>query len=149
MKTKKIISIRDKFKKKWDKSPYGIHCIFIPLSKKWGVKVYEEIKHRDYSFFLQRRCLKLGLAPELGYRFSFFLDGKIQKRYCYITEIVDTLDIDKLDVFRSKNKERKHVQEILKKKIKWNFEDDHIENWGIKNDRIIPIDFGPDYLSWD
>lgn len=120
-------------------------CIFLPLDKKWGIKTYDYKVDRDYSFFLQRRCAKLNLGPDVGNRFTFqIIEGKRKHRkYCYSTEIVKTFTDDESDIFDKKyEREASKVKDILLKKLKWNFLDDHMFNWGIKNNKLIPIDFG-------
>ncbi len=45
---------------------YGANCVFVPINKKYGVKLYMNLENRDFSFFSQRRAAKAGVGPNVG-----------------------------------------------------------------------------------
>lgn len=50
---------------------YGANCVFVPISKTVGVKLYTNAENRDYSYHNQKRASKDGLGPQVGGRFRF------------------------------------------------------------------------------
>lgn len=147
---------------KIDSSPEGIQCSFIPLNDKWGIKVYSCKSTRDYAYINQKKCLEIGLAPELGDKID--LDDKT---YCYITERVWTFpcldsDMDRrrflldhtieelevalkeIDMFEDHYLDSglSDIVDEIWEKTGWRFIDDHVFNWGKKDGNWIPIDFG-------
>lgn len=53
----------------------GSACMFVPLSKRTGVKLYNCPKTRDFAFYAQKNLPKISslIAPKVGVRFSFYI----------------------------------------------------------------------------
>jgi len=147
---------------KYKSSPRGRDCTFIPLTEKWGLKLFNHKETRDLSYDRQKKCLEIGLAPEIGDKIDLPDD-----QYGYITEIVwcfpnidtindenrylETHSISELDELKDEIEkfqdsfEENGLVEIIKNIYDltgWNFYDDHVFNWGKKDGKWIPIDFG-------
>lgn len=133
-------------------SPSGVYCRFIVLNKTWALKLYRVKRTRDESYELQRRAAEIGLGPEVAAIID--LSKTVEKwesyKYGFITEIIETVESrhDRVyfDAWDWANTNRLIIRPImaeLKEKLGWNFNDHHGKNWGYKNDKLMPLDFGP------
>lgn len=71
-------------------SPSGISCVFIKVEEagfSFGIKTYRNKVTRDFGYAKQKEMNELGLAPATYGKFD--LPEGNERRYCYITEIVD------------------------------------------------------------
>jgi len=165
-------TITDTVHRKINGSPSGIECVFIPLNDNWAIKLYDCEDARDNSYERQSLAADYELGPDVGDKIDLPYDnyqgedGTEQPQYGYITEIVETLVPKHLhanDLFpisdqpEELQKEYRYWDKIwydqesafrleCKKELNdhtgiW-FEDDHAWNWGIKNGKMICIDFG-------
>jgi hypothetical protein len=63
----------------------GCAARFVPFIDGWGIKFYPDEDTRDSTHTLQDRAYTDGLAPEVGDKFEFNIDGI--KRYGYLTKM--------------------------------------------------------------
>jgi hypothetical protein len=155
-----VAEIEQKIRSSFSDSPNGCQCKFVPLDDKWAIKLYKSRQKRDETYDNQKMCFDVGYAPELGERIDL-PNGPM--RYGYITEIVETIfntadyDLDAdcsededdeysevLDWEGENYSELNRIKRFLYQKTGWEFRDDHAFNWGMKDGKLIPIDFGVD-----
>ena len=132
-------------------SARGCSCYFVPVTPKWGAKVYHRARARDTCFKNQRKAARYGLGPSVGE--SFRMGGM----FCYITEIVEcAIDQDEavlydsgceesweaIEGFEKENYEAMEELHSKLRKIGVDFIDAHGYNFGYKNGKLICIDFG-------
>ena len=150
---------QEKIQKKVQDSPSGVSCVFIKLNKKVGLKLYYDEAERNYAYKMQQNAAKHGLGPDTYGLVDNISVSKIEQleewpqsdenigwySYGYLTEIVETHDKFRtargeefLDLF---HKEILTLEADLDK-IGFAFWDQKPENCGIKNHRLICIDFG-------
>jgi hypothetical protein len=134
-------------------SPSGCACKFVPITKKWAIKLYSAKFKRDEACNNQQMVYDVGYAPKVGQVFDL-PDGEF--RYGYITEIVKTVfnsNSNKDHVYDWEEKNQEKIDEIvdeIESLCGFEFSDCHGYNWGIKNKKLIPIDFGvSDFQCWD
>ena len=153
-------------------SPGGRECIFIKLPSNIGIKCYASRKKRDTAHFNQKRAHSIGLGPEVGRRIkldialsrkqldklydatdskvTWIIDyyGGLKGLYCYETEIVETVfkgwesPKERVRWAMENRAELDEVVERLWNEADFDFYDDHGFNWGIKDGKYIPVDFG-------
>lgn len=123
---------RKEFIKRLASAPSGVECHFIQINNKIGWKVYNERIDRDRAFYNQRRASRHGLGPDTGKRF------KMHDYYCYETEVVEVVGRYTIP----EDYEIRELKSQLYEKIDWQFYDDHDDNLGYKNGKLIAIDFG-------
>lgn len=146
----------------------GAECTFIKLDEKWGLKLYSDEKRRDDAHRNHAIFLRCGLAPDLKRKIN--LPSFIEKRYGYICEIVEVL-IDPVYLYGFKRFQgnpvyddfdysgwEKYTDELVEsideeyyeeiqeliEKINENdlyYSDCHIGNYGLKNGKMVCIDF--------
>lgn len=97
-----------------------------------GYKVFHEKDRRDFAFFRQLRAYKHGLAPKPYRRF------KLAGQYVYTTEHCGPT-VNQLGYKYDKIEET--VRALAD--IGMNMYDDHTNNFCIKKDKVVCIDFGP------
>jgi len=131
-------------------SPHGICCYFVPLDEFWGIKVYFEEEKRDYCHEWQEKAAAHGLGPQTGEWFDL-----PDNRYCYITEIVETLvefeggcklctTEERHELDRQWAAKRRELVEKLAD-IGFHFYDYHWANIGLNHEGdLVCIDFGDD-----
>jgi hypothetical protein len=126
-------------------SPYGTECFFVPIDKKWGVKVYKSRSNRNHAYLVQKKLSKHKLAPPVGAKFSLGYD-----KHCYITRIAQVVihDAQTTDYQLYDEIETLHLPgiEYLEEKIE-NLtgtppEDLHAGNIGILDGEYVVIDTG-------
>jgi hypothetical protein len=74
---------RDQFSK-------GCAAKFVPIDEKWGIKFYRYESIRDRTYDAQAKAFSEGIAPELGTKLEFELDG--YPKFGYITERIETVE---------------------------------------------------------
>jgi len=123
----------------------GLFCIFVKLNQNIGIKIYPTKYSRDDVYKRQKKAAKLDLGP-ITYGIVD-IEYRGQKAYCYLTEIVETCTPSMYNLLHVK-----YLREELLDKINFNFLDNHYKNCGIKNEKLICIDFGEndsDYILID
>lgn len=159
--------ILDLVKNKITGSPHGISAIFIPISEKWGLKLFRWEHERNGAYENQSLFLSYGLAPELGDKITLpdeIQCGKKKYKFGYFTEIIETLipgrtedmteeqeeardDLcDELELFWGNECESdSKIEQKIKEWEELTGErayDMHVGNLGIKNGVLMPLDFG-------
>jgi hypothetical protein len=134
-------------------TPNSCACKFIPLTRKWGIKLYSAKFKRDQAYKNQLKCYDVGYAPKVGNCVDLPI-GKF--KYGYITEIVKVLfdpkhrQDDAYDWEDKNEKKINHIVNEIEKLCGFEFSDCHAFNWGIKNKKLMPIDFGEsDYQCYN
>lgn len=130
-----------------DESSHGRESDFFDLGNGWGIKVYDEEIRREVSYVCQTEAAKHGLAPATGDKFD------IEDRYCYVTEVVETIvpydtpeGHDFLDDMFSEDEhwldERNQCEVEIEERLGFVYTDPHVGNWGRdKHGTLIPIDW--------
>lgn len=137
-------------------TPNGKECIFVPLSKEVGIKIYETKKWAKIALLNQKLAYKVGIGPEVLTNGLFyceflgdmsFFDTYKRFGWFYVTEIVETC---KCNI--TKNKKYKKLCEGLCEKmgdIGFYCDDIYEDNVGIdKFGNLVCIDFGNVSLGW-
>ena len=123
----------------------GSYNLFFKINNHIGLKLSLTKKQRDSNYKHQENASKIGLGPNVY--------GKIDnvnyencEYYGYFTEIVDVIlmkeksyDFIRL-LYKTFSEDIKELVENLKK-CGFIFEDNHLGNIGVKNGKIICIDF--------
>jgi hypothetical protein len=147
------VEISSIVKEKLKVSPGGLYCVFVKLDENWGIKLYKNEEYRDCAYNSQKEVLDgCRLAPEIGEKVN------VGNRFGYITEIVDlVIPTEELDLYCGGGDDdhplgEKSIYDIFPnvdcgmiyrklESVGFDFDDDHLGNWGIKNGSPIPIDF--------
>lgn len=123
---------------------------FTKLTESWGIKFARDKENIIRNFALQRRASRFGLGP---YCFGLFkcLHCSGFHIYGYITEVVQVeSDTDKHNRFWDEARDNEKCVRHLCRRLWWaihfNFEDTQWRNMGIKNGKLLCIDFDP--LHW-
>lgn len=123
----------------------GAYCIFIQLDDRVGIKLYLNLFRRNYNYDAQLRAAKENLGPEVyGKIDKVKYNGKIF--YGYYSELVEVINW-KIKTSKEKSafygKYSKKIEELRDsiEKTGFNFSDLHGGNLGIKNGKLIVIDF--------
>lgn len=154
-----------------DQRMSGCEAQFIPLGNGWGLKFYRNEDMRTQTYDMQAKAFAAGIAPALGEKIDFTIDGN--RRYGYLTECVDIIcdtfarkhgivggyyenisQVGETDTQRAVSREGLEVQDtmndsqeykILMKKLRhlgFDTEDMHWGNVGhTKDGRLVAIDF--------
>lgn len=69
--TKQLVSLIKKKLSHNANFPHGASCMFIPISKRMGIKIYGERYERDHAYSVQKDLARKNFAPNIGRRFSF------------------------------------------------------------------------------
>jgi len=121
------------------------HCVggsesrYIQLTVNTGVKLFDNLKTRDYSYKNQKYAYVNGFGPELGQKFTIKLQER--KFYCYITQ--HALPYKEHLQF---NYSSEGSFLALLKEHNWSIRDlypDGERNLGFCGNKIVCIDFGP------
>lgn len=136
---------------KSNKSSDGAFCKFVKLDERWGIKLYLDKDDRDEIFERQEEAARYGLGPEVGDCLDI---SQLDLPFGYITEIIepafDPKDFNYVHEEDAAEKkfidenydEIREVHQKLHQKLRWSFMDDHLFNWGYKNGKLMPLDFG-------
>jgi len=123
----------------------GISCAFVPINKKWAVKMYWDEETRDETYERQAGAAAHGVAPSVGACFDLpESDCPEDYRYGYITEIVECGS----EVFNAIYGTEEYwaiwteITDDLEAAINWKFEDFGFGNVGRKNGKWMCVDFG-------
>jgi hypothetical protein len=137
-----------------DEISSGVCASFIRISDKEGLKYYEDKYVRDFTYKIQKRASKYGVAPKVGGKFTIKISGK--KFYGYITEAILYTHKDQYKAGKIKHGIVGHIPgytdliDTLKKKVKITTSDIHWGNIGwLPNGQLVAIDFSEeiDYKS--
>jgi hypothetical protein len=132
--------------------PSGRQCVaFVDFENGWAAKVYVDKYGRNSQWERQKNAAAFDLGPEVGNKFQFVLNNHTY--YAFLTEVVDvaTDDIDFVDGKNDWGDPRwtKYGEEALEELTDslyectgFYFGDDWAPNCGVKNGRLICIDFG-------
>jgi hypothetical protein len=136
-------------------SPSGCTCVFVPITDKIGAKLYTQEYDRDNCYGKQNQAKEFDLGPETYGLFEFVLDHELvheeaydnipegQTVYGYLTEIVEVAR-DKYDFYEFRGKfpmGRDNLVRDLKDKCNISWLDTHMGNIGIKDGKLMCIDF--------
>jgi hypothetical protein len=132
--------------------PSGQDCVaFVDFENGWAAKVYAYAGERNSQWKRQQDAAAFDLGPEVGNKFQFVLNDHTY--YAFLTEVVDVAT-DDIDFVDGKNdwgdpQWTEYGQEALEELrnglaecIGFHFYDDWPPNCGVKNGRLICIDFG-------
>jgi len=124
----------------------GVSCVFVPLTKKVGAKLYFDVNNRNFSHRNQTHAQSYGIGPRTGDRFEmnflcmsqqsdyrYVRDAVKSKVYGYLTEIAEPVE-------RVSRSEKKIICEKLKS-IGLQTYDLGTRNLGKINGKLIVIDF--------
>jgi len=125
----------------------GSFNLFFKLNDKIGIKLSSNEKQRDSNYKNQEKAAKFGLGPEVFGK----IDGVEylgKKYYGYFTEIVYVIEnLNSYDnnliefLYRSICEDVADLVSDLESKCDYSFTDNHIGNIGIKDGKIVCIDF--------
>lgn len=127
----------------------GVASKFIKFAESWGVK-FSTYSRREMEDIFNRQvdAHRIGKGPMA---FGFF---ECEGFYCYVTEVVKILgyyfnggsveyDIPNQKLAARINMSRKHLCNVLLKKIGFDFHDSHMYNMGfVRGKQLVCIDFG-------
>lgn len=140
--------IQSAVKQKFDVSPCGLSSVFISIDDQWGIKLYRSEIDRDDCYNRQKLCEEFGYAPITGDKIDL---PKTAMPFGYITEKVQVAvemvegkeNLSEMYQWMRENRcEIDNATEELFDATGWDFVDNHGYNWGYKNNKLIPIDFG-------
>ena len=137
---KKIISSKE------SSDDSGTACNFFKINDKLGLKLYTSISSRDKHWNNQVRASKVNLGPETyGTIDNVTFGGSVHEFFGYFKEIVEVRDYSHSE--QDKNFQKVYDDEILDlrnalNQIGFEFCDFHSGNCGIKNGKLICVDFG-------
>jgi hypothetical protein len=128
----------------------GRYNIFFKLNDKIGLKLSVSKYRRDHNYEMQSKAALKGLGPETYGCINVVYHGI--KMFGYFTEIVtvrtgnrDSFYIEYDSITKLGTPKTDLRKELLE--IGFDFTDDHDGNIGIKNGKLVCIDF--DKLEWD
>lgn len=126
-------------KKQLESSKHGSFNLFVRLNNKIGIKFNTSKKIRDANYARQEEASKIGLGPDVYGYFDVTMEDTIL--YGYLTEIVTVLGPEMTEeeeelFWELRNEESDKLSEIFP----W-FRDNHEYNVGIKNGKLVCIDF--------
>jgi hypothetical protein len=124
----------------------GTHAIFVPISDRWGAKLFYTANQRDASRASNEELYSLGLAPAYGPTFKVeCLDpnGYLQTFYGYLMEVVECCDqaaLEYHDVIDSWTGICKHQNDLdyffyCNEGGYWEFLDQDVR-WGIAHEEL-------------
>ena len=126
----------------------GSFNLFFKLNNKVGVKATISAEERDSNYDRQSKAAEYGLGPDVYGKVEFELDNR--KFYGYLTEIVPVCDFE----YGTKKQRafikfhNANIDELcyeLMERTGYKFSDSHSYNTGIKNKKLICIDFDDVY----
>lgn len=128
-------------------SDAGRFNMFFKVNDQIGLKLSISKKIRDGNYSRQLECAELGLGPDtFGIIDNVIIDGK--EYYGYFTEIVQTYKEYEESISTEENYEDLYEELIINrtssiKEIRkvFSFYDCHAGNLGMKNGKVICIDF--------
>lgn len=140
--------LKKRFFDQKDDVKVGAGCLFIPLTKKVGAKLFFDKRNRDISHKRQKKIENFNLAPKTGDCFSFHslvvedisgVFGNAGKRqfYGYLTEVANVVDSLSLS-------EKSNLRESLEH-LDIEYRDLRPCNVGMIGKKLVLIDF--DYNS--
>lgn len=127
---KYFVSLFNKLRREYYK--YGLYFEFVALNNKVGIKRTKIKKMFELAVVRQQKLAKVGLGPELYGAFSY--DG-----YHYI--ITEVLELPTTKQFREARINREIDFEAFEK-AGFYMLDIGTNNFGWKNGKLVPIDFG-------
>ena len=139
-----VKAITSTVKQKIHRSPHGCACIFVPINDKWAIKLYSNMRKRDFCHAMQTKAALFNLGPLTGNKVD--LDSSIGPyHFGYLSEIVECYyemgPDDVTNWYKEHGLAMKALREDLRKYISFEFLDHHPENVGFKNGTLVCIDF--------
>lgn len=115
----------------------GTECLFIQISKNWGVKFYPSASARDGAYNFQKKAAKNGVGPDVGERLQFDHD-KYGQIFGYLTRAANVLGDWYTKIPESE------LDRIKKEMYNIGYEvnDYHGGNLGEYKGKLVNIDFG-------
>lgn len=116
----------------------GIECEFVAINKKWAWKIYRSLIMCEFAIELHSRVLALGYAPDIRCNApQEFISKSGTCYYGYVTEIVEC---DYERIVERENERGELKETLIDAGIP--IYDTHCQNFGIKNGKLVYIDFG-------
>lgn len=136
--------------KNFNKIYSGAGCVFVPITKTIGAKLYPTLRERDFAYRNQNRALKLKIAPKTYGTFKLprpsnwdileyeiYCEKPFKKTvYGYLTEIVKVSNIVNWN-----DPARLELEETVSEKLGFRTGDLIGANLGWKKNKLIMIDF--------
>lgn len=117
----------------------GATNLFFPLNDEIGVKASLDEWVRDSNYETQKKASEFDLGPLTYGTVEFtYLD---KKWYGYLTEIVETIGPGEVYTINNYSGKVRILVEALCENIDFDFSDDHSGNIGIKDGKLVCIDF--------
>lgn len=117
----------------------GSWNVFVKMNDKIGLKLTPQESTRDGNYTRQTKAAEIGLGPDTYGKINITVNDILL--YGYFTEIVEMFssanDVDTV--------ERRDLYDRLIRETGFYFEDCHYDNLGMKNGKMVCIDF--DVLS--
>jgi len=133
------------------KHPGGLSAMFFPLTETVGAKMFSNEYTRDLAYKRQVKAEAVGLAPATGDCFEIpqYIADRFHEeiqwcRYGHYTEMVTCKPdvITWMDTHGGVVECLYDIASALKDLTGFSFVDNHTGNVGIKNDKLVCIDFG-------
>lgn len=124
----------------------GSFNLFFKLNDNIAIKLSSKKEQRDHNYKTQKRAAENGLGPDVyGTIDNIKYEGQIY--YGYFTEVVWTIPEVNYLHWRVSDLLRKSMKEDINNlvdslaKIGYSFWDFHLGNIGVKNEKLVCIDF--------
>jgi hypothetical protein len=130
----------DNFEELVRKSPNGMSCSFVAIDDEWGLKCYDEEDVRDEAYNNQQLLADYELAPPVGQK------TEVGEYYCYFSRIAEVIcpNFADSELFDKKTKEWEDrindLTDEINSKTGIYVADDHVENFGVFNGKLVLID---------
>ena len=133
-------------------SPSGVSCRFVQINEEWGLKLYQDKGNRTDCYEWQKRAAEHGLGPQVG-DIVELPGGEDGFDHGYITQVAELIfepytggptPEGYYHRFDEVTKQVRPEMLMLKDellKIGFYFVDDHIQNVGRINGKLVCIDF--------
>lgn len=128
----------------------GAFNLFFKLNDKIGIKLSNNKTQRDNNYHNQENAAKFGLGPDV-YDMVDNVNYEGETYWGYFTEIVWVFEqVSGLDRYHRRfllNAVKEQMETLckeLKEFCDYDFHDDHLGNLGIKDQKLVCIDFDED-----
>lgn len=127
----------------------GVSCLFLPITKNVGAKLYKTKRIRDYAAKYQRLAADHKLGPQVGDAFTLewnniflynWASTKPIKVYGYLTQVAQQLK-------RTPSLKQQHELHAKLVETGLHCDDDKPMNLGRCGKNIVILDFGPESVG--
>lgn len=115
----------------------GTECLFIKISKNWGVKFYPSVSARDGAYNFQKKAAKVNAGPDVGGKLQLDHD-KYGQIFGYLTRTAVVLGNFYTEIPES---ELDRIKREMYN-IGYEINDYHGGNLGEYKGKLVNIDFG-------